>query len=98
MNGDFNWARQVFRARDLIRKYESQKIFGGHALKLRRDFPSAAPTRNCQRARRVPAPANIEHGRVQQRLSEDVADRLRVEIAEDRLQRETMGWPQRKHD
>ena len=71
---NFYWAAQVFSARELIGKHQREQIFRGHPLQLRCNLPAAAPTRNRQRARRVPAPANIEHGRVEQRLRQHIAD------------------------
>ena len=98
MTRDFDRPGQVFRTRNLIGKNQGQKIFRRHALKLRCDFSTAAPTWNRQRPRRIPTPANIEHGRIQQGLSQHITDSLRVEVAEDCLERKTMGRTEREHD
>src|ERR1051325_3617941 len=98
MSRDFNRPRQVFCARQLIRKHEREQIFRGHALKLGRNLAAAAPARDRQRARRIPTPANREHWRVKQCLRQHVANRFGIQIIENRLERETMRWPKRKHD
>src|SRR6266850_2383603 len=70
--------------------------FAGDELSL--DLAAAAPARNRQRARRVPTPANIEHGRVQQRLGQDVTDSFGIEILKNRFQRKAVRRPQREND
>ena len=50
--------------------------------------PPAAGARHGQRDRRVPAPARLEHRRVEERLHQHVAGRLRMQIAEHVGERE----------
>jgi hypothetical protein len=54
-------------------KHRGHQIVSLHALKLWRHLAPAAAPRHRKRDRRVPAPARLEHRRVEKRLHEDVA-------------------------
>ena len=53
--------------------FEKDLPVGEHALQLRRDLLAAAASRDRERATGVPAPADLEHRRVEQRLDQQVA-------------------------
>ena len=61
-----------------------------------RHFFAPAP-QDRQRARDVPAPANIPHRRVEQRLTQKLAHSFRVQIVKNLVERETVRWTKRKH-
>ena len=90
MIGNLAIARDVLEARGRVRKHRGHQIVGLHALQLRRHLASAAAARHGQRDRRVPAPARLEHRRVEKRLHEDVAHGRRMQIAEHVRERERM--------
>ena len=98
MSGNFDWPVEILCAGNLIGKDQRQQIFRSHTLELRRDFTAAAPARNRQRPRGVPAPTNIEHWGAQQRLRQYIADSFRIQIIEDRVERKAVRWSQRQHD
>ncbi|SAK95147.1 hypothetical protein AWB82_06876 [Caballeronia glebae] len=91
-------ARDVLRARDLIRKHRREQIFAFHALQLRRDLAPAGVARQRERVGRVPAPAHAEERRVEQRLDQHVLGRRRFQIAPDFIEREAVAARQRQHD
>jgi len=78
----------VVLARDREREDRREQVVGPHARDGRRHLPPAQHPRQRQRARRVPAPADREHGRLERRLREHLGDPARREHPEDRGQRE----------
>ena len=54
----------------------AEQIVGAHAQERRRDALAAAHALEQQRARRVPAPARLEHRRGEQRLDQHVSRRV----------------------
>src|ERR1051326_94199 len=98
MSRNLNRASQVFRTGKLIREYQRQQILRSHPLQLWRYFAAAAPAGNGQRARGIPAPADIKHWRAQQSLRQNIADSLRIQIFEDAFQGKAVSWSQRKYD
>ena len=95
MVGNFARPREVLGARDLVREHRGDQILGLHALDVRRDLRTAPEPRDGQRDVGVPPPAHVEHRGVEQRLGEDVAHRLRREIAGNRVEREAVGFAER---
>ena len=87
MIGNLPIARDVVEAGGRIGKRRGHQIGRHHALQLRRHFLPAAVARNGQRNRGVPAPARLEHRRVEKRLHEHVARGRGMQIAEDVAQR-----------
>ena len=98
MVGDGAGSREVLGARDLVREHRGDQVLGLHALDVRRDLRTAPEPRDGQRDVCVPPPADVEHRRVEQRLGEDVAHRLRREVAGDLVEREAVGFAEREHD
>ena len=79
---DFAIARDVLEAGGRVGERRGEQIVGLHALHLRRHAAAAAAARDGQRDGGVPAPARLEHGRVEQRLHEDRAHAVRMEVPE----------------
>ena len=75
MIGNFAVAGDVFQTGKLVGKNGGQQIFRFHALQRRGNFSAAALARQGERARRVPAPANRKHRRIQQRLDQEFRGR-----------------------
>ena len=98
MLGDLARPAEVLGAGDLVGKHRGHEILGLHALDVRRDLGAAAKARHRERDVRIPAPAHVEHGRVEQGLGEHVAHRLRREVAADLVEREAVGLAEREHD
>ena len=95
---DFAVACDVFETGELIGKHTRDEVLSLHALQRRGNFASAPLAREGQSARRVPAPADRKHRRVQQRLHQKVADRLAVEITKDFIERKGMLRSQRENN
>ncbi len=83
-------ARDVFEAGQLIREHCCQQVLRFHPLQRRRDFSPAALPGQSEGARGVPAPPDGKHRRIQQRLHQQLARGLAVQIAEDFVERERM--------
>ena len=98
MVGDLARAGEVLGAGDLVGEHRGDEILGLHALDLRRNLAPAPEARDRQRDVRVPAPAHVEHRRVEQRLGQDVAHRLRREVSGDLVEREAVALAEREHD
>src|SRR5262249_7694124 len=56
------------------------------------------PPEHSQRARDVPAPANVPHRRVEQRLAQKLSHCLGIQIVKDVFQGKTVGWTKRQND
>src|SRR5262249_54504425 len=95
---DFAITHYVFQTGQLIRENCRQKIFRFHALQWRRDFRTATKPRNRKRTRRVPAPANGEHRRIEQGLHEQVTHRCGMQIAKNFFQRKRMLRTERNYN
>ena len=91
-------ARDVLQARDLVGEHLGDQVLGHGPLYLRRHPVPAPAPQHGQGGRRVPAPAHLEHGRVEEGLDQDLPDRLRVEVAEDVVEGETVGGAQGQDD
>ena len=91
-------ARDVLQARDLVGEHLGDQVLGHGPLYLRRHPVAAPAAQHGQGGRRVPAPAHLEHGRVEEGLDQDLADGLGVEVAEDVVQGEAMGGAQGQDD
>ena len=96
MIGKLPIAGNVLQAGGGVGKDRRQQIVGQHALQRRRHLAAAAEPRHGQRNGRVPAPARLEHRRVEQRLHQDVLGRRRMQIAEDVGERKRMLRPERQ--
>jgi hypothetical protein len=91
-------AGDVLQARGGVRKHRRHQVVGQHPLQLRRHAAAATRARHRQRDRGVPPPARLEHRRVEERLHQHVARRLRMQVAEDVGQRERVLRPERQQD
>ena len=91
-------ARDVLQARDLVGEHLGDQVLGHGPLNLRRNPVAAPAAQHGQGGRCVPAPAHLEHGRVEEGLDQDLPDRLGVEVAEDVVQGEAVGGAQRQDD
>ncbi len=81
-----------------LRETGRKQVVGPHAQERSRNPLAAARTLEQQRALHVPAPAGLEHRRGEERLDQDVARRVRVEVVEDLFEREAVLGPEREHD
>ncbi|MBV6412664.1 MAG: hypothetical protein OMOMHJEC_00447 [Xanthomonadales bacterium] len=95
---DLALADDVLEAGDLVREHRRQQVLGAHALQRRWHLAAAGEARQRQRGGRVPAPAHAEHRRVQQRLHQHLRHRVRMQVAGDVGERETVAGRQRQHD
>ena len=96
MIGNLAIARNVLETRRGVRKDRGHQIVGEHALQLRRDLLAGAVARDRERQVRVPAPACLEHWRVEKGLDENVARRGRMQVAEHVGERKRMLRPERE--
>ena len=92
---NFTVTRDIFETSELVGKHRRQEIFRFHALQRRWNLAAAALPGQGKRARGIPAPANREHRRIQQRLDQQIPDGFAVEIAEDFVEGKRMLCPQR---
>ncbi len=95
---DLPVAHDVLQAGDLIRENRGQQVVRLDPLQRRRHLLAAPAPEDRERPGRVPAPARREHGRIEQRLDQQIPGGLRLQVAEDLLQRERVGGAQRQHD
>ena len=98
MIGNHAVAGDVFEARKLVGKHGGEQVFGFHALQRRGDLASAAVAREGEGATRIPPPPDREHRRIEQRLDEDLAHGVAVQIAENLAERKRMLGAEGKHD
>ena len=94
---DLPIAGDVLEARGGVGEDRRHQVVGEHALQRRREPASAARARHGQRDGRVPAPPGLEDRRVEKRLDQHVARRLRVEVPEDVRERERVLRTERQH-
>ena len=73
-------ADDVLEAGDLVGEYRGQQVIRFDPLQRRRNLLAAAEPEHRQRARRVPAPAGREYGRVEERLDEKIPHRGRFQV------------------
>src|SRR3954467_10774081 len=73
-------AGNVLEARCRIWKCRSEKIVSEHPLQLRWNLFPGAVAWNGKRDGRIPSPARLEHRRIEKRLDQHVARRVRVQI------------------
>ena len=98
MIGHFDVADDVLAARDLIRKHGGEQILRVHACERRRHFLAAAKARQPECNRCDPAPARGEHRRIEQRLNQQLARSIRMQIARDIAQLEAVCGRERQND
>ena len=96
MIGNLAIAGDVLEAGGGVGKDRGHQVVGQHPLQLRRHLRAAAVARHGERDRRVPAPARLEHRRVEERLHQHVARGRRMQIAEDVGERERVLRPERQ--
>ena len=96
MIGNRAVAGDVLEARGRVGEDRGHQIVREHALELRRHLLAAAIARHGERDGGVPAPARLEHRRLEERLHEHVAGRRRMQIPEHVGQRKRMLGPQRE--
>ncbi len=98
MVGDLTLAGQVFGTGDLIGEHRGDQVFGLHAHELRRHLLAALETRQGQGHAGHPAPARVEHRRIEQRLDQDLAHAGGMEIARDFGKIEAVRGGEREDD
>jgi hypothetical protein len=98
MIGDFAIAGDILEAGGGVGKCRSHEVVGFHPLDLRRHPPASAVAQDRQRDRGVPAPARLEHRRVEDGLHQDVANRVGVKIAEDVGERKRVLGTERQQE
>ena len=86
--GDLTIARDVLQAGGGVREGGGEQILRLHPLDLGRHLASATTPRQGQGDRGVPSPVGPEHRGVEQRLDQDVAHGVGMEVAEHGLQGE----------
>ena len=94
----FTLADQILGARHLVGEDRADQVLGHHAHELRRHLLAAAEARQRERNARDPAPARAEHRRIEQRLNENFAHRLRIEIARHLGEVEAVRGGERQND
>jgi len=95
---DLALSLDILEAGQLIGKNDRDQIVGVHSLQRRRHLATAAKALHRQGTTGVPTPAHVEKRRVEQRLSEDVTHRVRVQVVEDLFEVKAVSEPQREHD
>ena len=89
---------EVLRARDLVREHHRDEVLGLHPLDRGRDLAPARAARDRERDVRVPAPAHVEEGRVEQGLDQHVPGARAREVPRHLVEREAVGLPEREDD
>ena len=97
MVGNLAVARNVVQACRRIGKGRGHQVVRLHPLQWRRHLRAVPVARHRQRDGRVPAPARRKKGRIEDRLDERLAQRRRVDVAEDVGQREGVLRSERQH-
>ncbi len=88
----------VVLAGELGREHRDQQILRAHALEIRRHAPAVLPAQQGERPVGVPAPAGVEHGRLERGLGQQLLEPARVEHLEDRLERKAvLGTEREQH-
>ena len=96
--GNANFAFQILRASDLIRKNRGKNILGAHPLNVGRHFAAAHETQYSQRPRQIPTPAHREHRRSQQGLAQNFFYGGGSQICKNQIERKRMLFRERQHD
>src|SRR2546425_60416 len=96
VSGELARALDVVETRRGVREDRSEQLIGDHALDLRGEARAVAVPRYGKGKRRGPAPARLEDRRVDHRLNERFAHRLRIQVAEHVIEREGMRRPERE--
>ena len=91
-------AGKGLRAGEDLRKGGGEQVVRAHAQERRRDSPASARPLEHQRALRVPAPARLEHGRGEERLDQDLAGGVRMQVVEDVVERKAVMGAERQDD
>ena len=100
--GEQRMIRKLAHALDVLqtgrrfREDQGEQIVAAHADKQGRKTTLTPAPRHCQGTRGVPAPANLEHGCIEQGLPQDHLDAVGMQKSEDALQRKAMRRPQRE--
>ena len=93
----FAVAAEVFLTGKLVGEYQGQQVFRLHPLQVGRHPLAAALADDRQGAGGVPAPAGLEHWRIQQRLHQHAAHAAMLQVAPYVGQRKAVGLAQRQH-
>ena len=96
--GDLDRAGDVVLAGGGLGEDRGQQVVGLHALDGRRVAPAAAEPQHHERPVEVPAPAGLEHRRVEDGVLERVAHRAARDVAGHLVEREAVVRPERQHD
>ena len=96
--GDLALAGQVLRARDLVREHHRDEVFGLHPLDGGRRLAPARPARDRERHVRVPAPADVEQRRVEDRLRQHLTGGPAHEIPAHLVEGKAVRLAEREHD
>ena len=89
---------EVLSARDLVGEHHRNEVLGLHPLDRGRDLAPARTARDRERDVRVPAPAHVEQGRVEQGLDQHVPGARAREVPRHLVEREAVGLPEREND
>src|ERR1043166_4289642 len=98
MIGNLAITDDVLEAGELIRENGGEQVFRFHSLQRRGELRAAAKSRHRERARRVPAPANREHRRVEHCLHKKLANRLGIEVMKNFFEWKRMLSSERDHN
>ena len=88
----------VLATRERLREHHGQRIGRAHLDEVRRNLLAVAAAQHRQRAGDIPAPADLEHRPIEQRLREDLARLVRRHVREHRIEREAVRLAERDHD
>ncbi len=95
---DLDRARRVLLASDLRREHRGEEVLRPHPLEEGLDLLSSLEAEDCERARRVPAPARAEHRRDEDRLLDRRVELVGADEAEGVCEREALRRPDREND
>ncbi len=97
--GDLDGAAAVVVLAGRLRgEHGRHEILRAHALDLRRHALAALRAHERERAHGVPAPARLEHGRLDRGLREQLLEIVGAQHLEHHLEREAVLRAQRQHD
>jgi hypothetical protein len=88
----------VLATRDGLGEHHRQRVGCTHLHEVWRYALAGPTTQHGERARDVPAPADLEHRSIEQRLDQCLACAARCDVAKYRVEWEAVRLPERDHD